>query len=107
MTIALPHTSPDPFPKLLQPAARALSMPASSAPVQRVFSQGGIILKPHCEQLSRHTALKTDFLELVLHVRLSTMIHSDFNSSALLTTTFAVLSRNTISITSTGTCTGT
>jgi len=42
-------------PKLLQPAARTLRAPASSAPVQRVlisFSQGDIILKPHRARLS-------------------------------------------------------
>jgi len=35
------------------------------------------------------------------------MIHSDLKSSALLTQTFAVLSKNMISISSTGTGTGT
>ena len=39
--------------------------------------------------------------------RLSTMIHSDFNSSALLTSTFAVLSRNMIATSSIGAGTGT
>jgi len=35
------HTHRQTLPKLLQPVARALSVPASSAPVERVFSQGG------------------------------------------------------------------
>jgi len=33
--------------KLVAPALRALSVPASNAAVERVFSQGGIILRPH------------------------------------------------------------
>jgi len=33
--------------KLVSPALRALGVPASSAAVERVFSQGGIILRPH------------------------------------------------------------
>ena len=35
------HTHRQTLPKLLQPVARALSVPASSAPVERVFSHGG------------------------------------------------------------------
>jgi len=33
--------------KLFAPALRALSVPASIAVVERIFSQGGIILRPH------------------------------------------------------------
>jgi len=33
--------------KLVAPALRALRVPVSSAAVERVFSQGGIILRPH------------------------------------------------------------
>jgi len=32
--------------KLYLPALRALSVPASSSAVERVFSQGGLILRP-------------------------------------------------------------
>jgi len=39
------HTHRKTLPKTAT-AARALRVPAASAPVQRVFSQGGIILKP-------------------------------------------------------------
>ena len=35
------------FDKLYLPALRALSVPASSSAVERVFSQGGLILRPH------------------------------------------------------------
>ena len=39
--------------------------------------------------------------------RLSSMIHSDYNGSALFTSTFAILIGNMISISGTGTGTGT
>ncbi|CAB1336961.1 unnamed protein product, partial [Coregonus sp. 'balchen'] len=35
------------LPSLFQVAIRVLAVPASSAPVERVFSHGGIILRPH------------------------------------------------------------
>ena len=41
--------------KLYHPALRALSIPASSSPVERVFtvfSHGGIILRPHRAKMS-------------------------------------------------------
>jgi len=39
-TAALAHTHRQTLRKLLQPAARALSVPATIAPVERVFTQG-------------------------------------------------------------------
>jgi len=51
-TISLAHTDSQTLTKLLQPAARAQCVPASSTLVQCVFSQGGIILKPHFARLS-------------------------------------------------------
>ncbi len=40
------------MPSLFQIAMRVLAVPASSAPVERVFSHGGIIMRPHHSQLS-------------------------------------------------------
>uniref|UniRef100_A0AAY3ZWF3 HAT C-terminal dimerisation domain-containing protein n=1 Tax=Denticeps clupeoides TaxID=299321 RepID=A0AAY3ZWF3_9TELE len=40
------------LPSLFQVAIRVLAVPASSAPVERVFSHGGIILQPHRAQMS-------------------------------------------------------
>jgi len=96
--------------KLPQPAARALNVSASSSPVERVFSQRGIILKPHGHTLlSKLIVLKCNNranIQCASFKRLSIMIHSDFKSSALLTSTFAVLSINTTWISSRGTHTG-
>ena len=44
-------------------ATRALSVPASSAPVERVFSQGGTILKPHRSRMSDTMLAKLIFLK--------------------------------------------
>ncbi|XDV25941.1 hypothetical protein PO909_029765 [Leuciscus waleckii] len=40
------------LPSLFQVAIRVLAVPASSAPVERVFSHGGIILRPHRTQMT-------------------------------------------------------
>jgi hypothetical protein len=40
------------FDKLYLPALQALSVPASSSAVERVFSQGGLILRPHRSRLN-------------------------------------------------------
>ena len=41
----------DKYPALHSLALKALSVPASSAPVERIFSRGGIILRPHRARL--------------------------------------------------------
>ena len=40
------------FDKLYYAAVRALSVPASSAPVEHVFSRGGLIARPHRAKIS-------------------------------------------------------
>lgn len=40
------------LPSFFQVAIRVLAVPASSAPVERVFSHGGIILRPHRAQMT-------------------------------------------------------
>ncbi|KAG8003267.1 hypothetical protein GBF38_007691 [Nibea albiflora] len=40
------------LPSLFQVAIRALAVPASSAPVDQVFSHGGVILRPHRAQMT-------------------------------------------------------
>ena len=62
-TISLAHTDSQTLTKLLQPAARAQCVPASSTLVQCVFSQGGIILKPHFARLSDILLSKLVFLK--------------------------------------------
>ena len=46
------------FPQMSKLAMKALSVPASSAPVERVFSVGGIIMRPHRSRL-RSTMLNS------------------------------------------------
>lgn len=40
------------YPALYNLAMKVLTVPAKSAPVERVFSRGGIILRPHRARLS-------------------------------------------------------
>ena len=40
------------LPRLFPLAMRVLSVPASSSPIERVFSHGGIIMRPHRAKLS-------------------------------------------------------
>jgi hypothetical protein len=49
------------FPLLYQLALRSLSAPASSAPIERVFSHGGILMRPHRTSLSDETLCRLIF----------------------------------------------
>lgn len=45
----------DKLPNLVKMAARVLSVPASSAPIERVFSHGSIIMRPHRASMADET----------------------------------------------------
>lgn len=49
--------------KIFPLAMRVLSVPASSAPIERVFSHGGIIMRPHRSRLGDKTLGNLAFLK--------------------------------------------
>jgi hypothetical protein len=51
------------FPALYQLAISLLSAPASSAPIERVFSHGGIMMRPHRASLGDTTLAQLIFLK--------------------------------------------
>lgn len=51
------------LPALYKIAIRALAVPATSAPVERVFSHGGIILRPHHSRMKGGTLSNLVFLK--------------------------------------------
>ena len=51
------------FPQLYKLALRVLSVPASSAPVERVFSRGGLIMRPHRARLGHKMLESLIFLK--------------------------------------------
>lgn len=51
------------LPALHRLAWKVLSVPASSAPVERVFSRGGIIMRPHRTRLSAEVLSSLMFLK--------------------------------------------
>jgi len=50
--------------KLVYPAIRALSVPAASSAVERVFSHGGVILRPHRGRMSNKLLPVSNFVYL-------------------------------------------
>lgn len=42
---------------------RVVAVPATSAPVERVFSHGGLIMRPHQAMLNARTLSKLDLFE--------------------------------------------
>ena len=50
------------FPALFHIATQVFSIPASSAPIERVFSQGGILMRPHRARLG--SAMVSDLIYL-------------------------------------------
>lgn len=53
----------DKFPHLHNLAMKVLSVPASSARVERVFSRGGFIMRPHCACLGHRMLQSLMFLK--------------------------------------------
>lgn len=51
------------FPRLYLATMRVLAVPATSAPVERVFSHGGLIMRPHRAWLSARTLSCLIFLK--------------------------------------------
>lgn len=51
------------FPQLHNLALKVLSVPGSSAPVERVFSRGGIIMRPHRARLGHRMLQSLMFLK--------------------------------------------
>ena len=52
---------------LFEPALRALSVPASSAPVECMFSHGGIVMSPHRARMTDKTLTSIVFLKCNAH----------------------------------------
>ena len=51
------------YPRIFNVAMRVLGVPATSAPVERVFSHGGIIMRPHRARLSATNLSSLIFLK--------------------------------------------
>jgi len=52
---------------LFEPALRALSVPASSALVERIFSHEGIVMSPHRARMTDKTLTSIVFLKCNAH----------------------------------------
>lgn len=53
----------DRYPQLHALAVKLLSVPASSAPVERIFSRGGLIMRPHHARLGSRMVSSLIFLK--------------------------------------------
>lgn len=53
----------DRFPQLYKLALKVLSVPATSAPMERVFSQGGLMMRPHRARLGHKMLQSFIFLK--------------------------------------------
>ena len=56
------------FPVLYRVATQVFSIPASSAPIERVFSHGGIFMRPHRARLSCTMLSNLMLLKCNMHV---------------------------------------
>ncbi|XP_060728440.1 uncharacterized protein LOC132861708 [Tachysurus vachellii] len=56
-------TNREKFPQLYSLVVKVLSIPASSAPVERVFSKGGLIVRPHRARLTHKMVTALVFLK--------------------------------------------
>ncbi|XP_060731809.1 uncharacterized protein LOC132849873 isoform X2 [Tachysurus vachellii] len=56
-------TNREKFPQLYSLVVKVLSIPASSAPVERVFSKGGLIMRPHRARLTHKMVTALVFLK--------------------------------------------
>ncbi|KAL1276730.1 hypothetical protein QQF64_036353, partial [Cirrhinus molitorella] len=59
----------DRYPQLHALAVKLLSVPASSAPVERIFSRGGLIMRPHRARLGSRTVSSLIFLKKSVEVK--------------------------------------
>ena len=56
------------YPSIVNLVKRTLCVPATSAPVERVFSHGGIVVRPHRSSLAPERLHKILFLKYNKHV---------------------------------------
>ena len=62
----------EPVTRSIKPAMQVLAVPASSAPVERIFSTGGMMMRPHCSRLSSAN------LEMLVSLKCNHSLYFDF-----------------------------